>query len=242
MYDSEAETYEDRYQGFEGRYLTELETNYIIELIDTTTGSVLDIGTGGGRFVRVLNRTGQYSQLVGLDVSAEMLKQSKTRSPHDFVRGDASQLPFTSNTFDLVTAIGIFEYIEDLVPLLRDINRVLAPQGQLVFTVHNQHRLFPRLGEWAPQQYDVALHSLPDVRFQLMVAGFTDTEITSTFYFNEYVWAGIPILETISQRLSRVYLETTISVQHCLASLPWTRHSGGQFIVSAKVPVTQSFE
>jgi len=51
------------------------------------------------------------------------------------VRLDASApLPFREASFDLVSAIGLFEYLAQIEPVLQEIHRITTPGGHLVLT------------------------------------------------------------------------------------------------------------
>ena len=89
--------------------------------------------------------------LVGLDYDLDSLRAN--RSVHLRVRGSAEQLPFTSNTFDLVTANMVVEHAEDPRSLLRDVQRVLRPGGTFIFHTPNAFgyvvMLARAIPEWA---------------------------------------------------------------------------------------------
>jgi SAM-dependent methyltransferase len=55
--------------------------------------------------------------------------------------GTILDLPFPDRAFDLVCAMDIIEHVEDDVGALRELTRVLAPQGTLLFSVplHQSH-------------------------------------------------------------------------------------------------------
>jgi SAM-dependent methyltransferase len=59
------------------------------------------------------------------------------------VAGNAVQLPFRSESFDLVTANMVFEHLSDPGACLLEVIRVLRPGGRLVFhTPNSRHYLF----------------------------------------------------------------------------------------------------
>ncbi len=73
--------------------------------------------------------------LVGLDYDYNSLRNHKTIK--HLIRGDISRLPFTSDSFDLVTSNMVFEHLSDPESQLREIFRVLKPSGSLVFHTPN---------------------------------------------------------------------------------------------------------
>lgn len=102
----------------------------------------LDLCCGTGDLAFLLARSG--ARVVGLDFSQEMLrvaaqKLSRFRA-HDagknleteFVRGDAQQIPFPENTFDIITIGYGLRNLADLEAGIRDMLRVAKPGGRLL--------------------------------------------------------------------------------------------------------------
>jgi len=91
----------------------------------------LDVGTGTGRYLRPLARTGA-STVIGLDLSPEML----ARGSWDSVRvcGDARRLPFAPETFDLINASLMAGDIDDIGAWLCELASTLTPGGHLIYS------------------------------------------------------------------------------------------------------------
>ena len=111
---------------------------------------VLDLCCGFGRHLRSLGRRGVPA--VGLDLSLLLLHDAAT--PHEsdgaaprkrlrVVRGDMRQLPFAGGTrgFSVVvnffTSFGYFESDADHVRVVRELARVLRPQGRFSMDLMN---------------------------------------------------------------------------------------------------------
>jgi SAM-dependent methyltransferase len=85
--------------------------------------TVCDIGCGSGRFVSSLAKRG--ARVTGLDFAPEMLKLAQRLTEQDgvaercrFVLSDALDWK-TSDTFDMVIAIGFWDYVADPLPRLK---------------------------------------------------------------------------------------------------------------------------
>jgi malonyl-CoA O-methyltransferase len=89
----------------------------------------LDVGTGSGRYMSVLADAGA-STVVGADLSMSMLVRAGGR----LVCADASSLPFRPHSFDVVNASLMAGDVEVLAPWVREMTRVLARVGHLVYS------------------------------------------------------------------------------------------------------------
>lgn len=97
---------------------------------------ILDVGCGGGGWLRAMVSTFNGSTGVGLEPSAEAIKLLQKKHANcasiSFVQGSAHQLPFSSNSFDLVFAwsvlhwIGRDEYLQALGELIRVTSSILV--------------------------------------------------------------------------------------------------------------------
>jgi SAM-dependent methyltransferase len=106
---------------------------------------VLEIGCGAAQCSRWL--IGQGADAVGMDLSWGQLAHSakidddlgSDRVP--LVQGDATRLPFTSGTFDIVcSAFGAVPFVADSAAVMREAARVLKPGGTWVFSVSHPIR------------------------------------------------------------------------------------------------------
>lgn len=102
------------------------------------SGQLLDIGCGSHPFF--LTNT-EFKEKFGLDkmVRPEQKVVLKERHGISLVNYDVEQareIPFESNSFDVVTMLAVFEHIEpELLPeLLSEIHRVLKPGGMYLLT------------------------------------------------------------------------------------------------------------
>src|SRR6201982_3413674 len=106
---------------------------------------VLDLGCGSGWATRLLARlVGEgpegFGQVVGLDVSDEMIRQARQASK-DFenilyVWGSAQQIPWEENFFDKVLSVESFYYYADQDRALTELFRVLAPRGRMFILIN----------------------------------------------------------------------------------------------------------
>ncbi|ELZ13657.1 Methyltransferase type 11 [Halovivax asiaticus JCM 14624] len=103
---------------------------------------VLEIACGTGRFTVMLADRG--ADVVGLDISAAMLQQGRTKAQAagvadnlEFLRGDAGRLPFPDDHFDTVVAMRFFHLADDPHAFLQEMRRV--SRDQIVFDTFNRY-------------------------------------------------------------------------------------------------------
>jgi ubiquinone/menaquinone biosynthesis C-methylase UbiE len=102
----------------------------------SSTEKVLDIACGTGEFERIVLAENSNQQIVGVDISEQMLaiaKQKNRTFPNvSFQIANADSLPFTAHNFDIVISANAFHYFDDPVAALKEMKRVLKPGGRMV--------------------------------------------------------------------------------------------------------------
>ena len=113
--------------------------------------AALDLACGTGTTLSELRQLLPAAELVGVDISAAMLELAAARVPGArLVRSDvASFAAAARERFDVVTAVGGFEFTPDLPGLLDSVRRLIRPGGHFVFTYE------PVLDAWPPQSQRV---------------------------------------------------------------------------------------
>jgi len=119
-------------------YLDSFEKNSILPLLGDLAGKkVLDVGAGTGRLAIRLAKQGAF--VTALDTSAEMLKVLAGKSPYIILTvGDAEDLPFENNSFDLVAATFLIVHLKNPARFFDEAYRVLKDGGQFLITNINQ--------------------------------------------------------------------------------------------------------
>jgi SAM-dependent methyltransferase len=119
-------------------------------------GSVLDVATDEGGFVRILvNSLKSYAEIVGLDISHQAI-DTATHTINQrnirFMQMDAEELDFADEGFDTVSISASLHHLSNTAPVLLEMKRVLKPGG--VFIIAEAHSD----GETAAQLTSVYLH------------------------------------------------------------------------------------
>lgn len=108
----------------------------MLEVCPVAAGDqVLDVGCGLGQEVRRLaQRVGPRGRVVGVDANPAMITEARRRGaglslPISFVVGDAHQLGFPDDTFDLCRTERVLRYLDKPEAALAEMVRVARPGG-----------------------------------------------------------------------------------------------------------------
>lgn len=139
---------------------------------------LLDVGCGGGVFLRRALQTG--CDAVGLDHSADMVALARTTSGVHVVEGRAEELPFEDGEFTAVSCLVAFFFMDESVRVLREFRRVLEPErGRLaIFTTPPEAKGTPA----APYPLATRGHFYADAELEALplAAGFAESRVTRT--------------------------------------------------------------
>lgn len=97
---------------------------------------VLDIGVGTGQTSKIF--IDQEANVTGIDISEKMLAVAKSKFKfkklikHDIEQGLINLFP--QEKFDIIVAVGILEFIEDIKKTLGEMKQLLKKDGLIVFT------------------------------------------------------------------------------------------------------------
>ena len=137
---------------------------------------ILDCGCGTGANMKRLSR---YGRVAGLDVTWAGLQFARSYAQHRLVRATATDIPFTADRFDLVTAFDILACLDDAQErrALDEMRRVLRPGGALLINtaalpiLRGQHSVFA---------FEVRRATRRRLHLALLDAGFQIQRLTYT--------------------------------------------------------------
>src|SRR2546428_5737604 len=156
---------------------------------------VLDLACGTGTVARhAADLVGPTGRVVGLDISAGMLAVARSiPSPTgriEWKEADALSIPFPDGSFDIVTCQLGLQFFPDRAKAVREMKRVLVPNGRLAILVWRPIRYSPGFGaleqalehhagskaaEWMRSPF--SLGNAQELRNLLQNAGFLNTTI-----------------------------------------------------------------
>lgn len=111
-------------------------------LKDIKNKVILDIGCGVGTLLLMLKENN--NSVYGIDVSETGIKQARENGlACDLVDLNIETLPFTESYFDIVICLETIEHLENPYHCLREIRRILKPEGMFLVSIPNPKILHP---------------------------------------------------------------------------------------------------
>lgn len=148
---------------------------------------ILDAGCGGGATTESLAK---YGHVTGLELEESAVEYARERG-RKIIQGSVETLPFESDSFDLVLALDVIEHLQDDLPALRELHRVLRPGGLLLVTVPALQMLWSGHDE-ANGHY--RRYTTSGVHRRIASAGFC---VTLSTYFNALLFVPILAVRTL---------------------------------------------
>jgi ubiquinone/menaquinone biosynthesis C-methylase UbiE len=100
---------------------------------------ILDIGCGGGKFIKYLSDINDSYKLFGLDHSPEMVELSKKinkqaidKKQVTIIQGSVTDIPIENNKIDLATAFETVQFWPDIDKSFSEIVRLLKSRGSFL--------------------------------------------------------------------------------------------------------------
>ena len=174
---------------FEG-LLAKKRANLANNLIgkDQRKGRILDAGCGSYPYFLI---TTKFKEKYGIDpsVNLSLVKDLNVMLKKNKISKKA--VPFKDNYFDIVTMLAVFEHIDhnELIPVLKEIKRVLKKEGKLIITTPApwSDKLLHKMaivGLISSEEIHEHKHNHSKVKIEdiLSSAGFEDKKIKSGYF------------------------------------------------------------
>ncbi len=149
--------------------------------------TVLDVGCGGGATLSKLAAMAARGKVYGVDHSETSAAAAKKRNARwidvgrvEIRQGPVSQLPFSGEMFDVVTAVETHFWWPDLPAGMREILRVLRPGGTLIVIAEiyrGAQTVAGKLAEKHAATTGMKLLSVDEHREMFETSGYTDVQV-----------------------------------------------------------------
>jgi len=108
-----------------------------------SSSRVLDIGCGAGSVsVHIVN---EGNEVYGLDISQEAVRRAQAKGLKAQIYDISKELPFESRFFNCVLALDILEHLFDPLGCLKEVHRVLKPEGYAIIVLPLHFNIRERL-------------------------------------------------------------------------------------------------
>lgn len=104
-------------------------------VLESSQQTLLDLGTGSGKFLECFLDCRVWKRAVGLDFSSKMLEVARKNLPQEvtLVQGDFHNLPFGAAEFDLAVSAFTLRSVKDMPRFLGQVFKILTPGGRAGF-------------------------------------------------------------------------------------------------------------
>lgn len=104
--------------------------------------AIADIGCGNGVYLAELTRRGHAGRMLGVDLSAGMLRSARERVPGAaLVAGDAAALPLADGTCDVALAMHMLYHVPGPEAAVRELRRVTRRGGRVLVSLNGDDHL-----------------------------------------------------------------------------------------------------
>ena len=114
---------------------SEYYINYLLSRENQGTIKVLDVGCGEGNSEEKFKNHNQDVNWFGLDIAESPEVNSRKKNQGNFYTFDGINIPFEDNYFDIIYSNQVFEHVRYPEALLKEIHRVLKPNGYFIGSV-----------------------------------------------------------------------------------------------------------
>ncbi len=187
-----------------GKKIMKKEAEYVYNELKNYW-KILNVGCGIGSFEQNLPSL----NIIGLDVSKEMLEKARKRGDRTFIQGNTKYLEFKDSTFNAVFTITTLEFLDDYKRAVREIVRVTESKGKLLVMILNPQSKYFRENVQKPGDYfqrikHTSLKEMSDYVSQFYV-------ISKEEYFLDLL--GQRVFETDNEKLASLYVLIGIKKQ-----------------------------
>ena len=110
--------------------------NYLGQYLNENTSRLLDVGCGPGAIISTIGKIYPHIEITGLDLSPKHIDDlKKTCAGQSNIHGkigDAKNIPFAKNTFDLIFCRFLLEYLPYPDKAISEMIRICKPEGKIM--------------------------------------------------------------------------------------------------------------
>lgn len=153
---------------------------------------ILDAGCGAGLLLKEME---SFGTCYGIDISQKAVDFCKKRGVSNVQVADVAGIPYPDNTFDVVVALDVIEHLEKDEEAIKEIYRVLKPQGIAIITVPAFVFLW---GVTDIVSHHIRRYTLQELRGKIENGNFS---IIRSSYFNTFLFPFIALVRFVVRHL-----------------------------------------
>lgn len=179
--------------------------------------NILDIGCGSGWYAEQLLKAGGV--VTAIDASARMVELTRKRlqGKGQVIQADLEKpmhfLP--SAAFDIILAPLVIHYVKDWVALMREISRLLKPNGLFIFSTHQPHETYHLFKLENYFTHSIIQDYWPSVKVTVQYYHHTFEDLTESLY-----QAGF-LIERMTEPQPQEGLKQDPDLYKLITTRPW---------------------
>lgn len=142
-----------------------------LDLIKLQPQRIIDVGAGTGTQSRLLAERYKGSEIISFDLAPAMLRKARQQrslksrwfGKQRFLCGDAEHLPLSDNSVDMIFSNFAIQWCTDLDQAFREFQRILKPEGLLLFTTFGPDTLKELRQAWKSVDDNIHVNSFIDM-------------------------------------------------------------------------------
>jgi malonyl-CoA O-methyltransferase len=204
-FDSAAETYE------ENAVLQAHTADDLIEklkIMKVRPKSIMDLGSGTGGVASRISPMFPNANMVLVDISLGMLGTSRHRTLSNrkkranYICANAEQMPFASNSFDLVVSNLMLQWGENYPKIFAGVNAILKPGGLFVFSTLGPSTLMELRDAWS--EVDEYKHVNEFVDMHILGDALISSGLTEPVMESDSIIMNFPSASKVMSHLKKI--------------------------------------
>lgn len=150
---SEETTWEKAARTRMGKYLTRIETSFVIDSINGLRPQmIMDVGAGAGKFS--LLEEENNGTVVSIDLDNHGLIRLKLQDDKvNVIQADARNIPLKNEVFEAIFMVEVLDYIPEAEKVFEECYRTLKYNGHFVFSFGNKSSIKQKLRKLRGKSY-----------------------------------------------------------------------------------------
>ena len=167
---SEETTWEKAARTRMGKYLTRIETSFVIDSITGLRPQVImDVGAGAGKFSLLEEENNGTVVCIELD-NHGLIRLKLQNDKVNVIQADARNIPLKNEVFEAIFMVEVLDYIPEAEKVFEECYRTLKHNGLFVFSFGNKSSIKQKLRKLRGKSYT---HTYDRIMNWLSAIGFS---------------------------------------------------------------------